>query len=372
MGMVFLIPMALLSSPSPSAQLAYQREIYEATAFTRCKAGGSLGDQRLYQQWHASSIVVPGWILWPISWRCVSVFHGVWKGDPPMMTKTLELLSGRDRRYRHALLMMQADVSQTIIACQRMRVPVQVDDVFGPDVVVFDSRLMTMWFAAHQEGARPWNATTVPVPLVNGLSTALAARSATSECEPMAYWRGSCHGARIRGEAFRRLGNATGYRLDVAACHDGKGSGPMLSKDAWVKAVVRGCWTLVPRGSYPAAFSMYEVIALGRLPVYISDWRLKGSHLDRGWFAGSVAKADHRDGQPLTQAEMFEHMPYSDVLDWSRLALAVDGAQLERLGAILAEAQPRVPAMLEYAASVRPLFTITGLSDYIQGWLQKQ
>ena len=346
------------------------------------KCSRDIVDITLYQNWQAAGTLVPGWILIPISWRCVvEILPRTASGSNPkkfMLREMMDLVANRDRsgRYKYAMLMMQSNPLQagTVARSKRVGWEGNLNDVFGADVTIFDSRLQGLFWAARGDGRPPFPAEMVPVPLLRPHVKA-AQRMRVRQGTPHSgvFWAGLCHNSGPRYLLASTLHPSALYNF--SGVHKCKRKPPSeFSEGTFMAQVSAHAWTLAPRGTYPAAFAMAETLALRRLPVYIADFKAADSKERKaaeanGGMDGLDTFPHPIEGRVVDGAEMTKYFPYADVLDWTKLAVAIDVSQLDQLGGILEAKEKELPDMLAYVAEKGGMFTTKYLGTYMEQWM---
>jgi hypothetical protein len=108
---------------------------------------------------------------------------------------------------------------------------------------------------------------------------------------------------------------------------------PAHKQTEFLEFTSRSKFTLAPRGYGRTSFRLYEAFKLNSVPVYVYD-------------------------DPI--------LPYTDVLDWSKLAVLVHTSQIDNLYSILQNISDETyEAMRSYYKEHAHLFTYDGMSDYI-------
>ena len=163
------------------------------------------------------------------------------------------------------------------------------------------------------------------------------------------FWSGKCHSA-VRKTLQAVLTRDKRYNFKgVRPCDK------VVAESRFFDMMLKNTWVLAPPGTYYASFIMYQTLSLGRLPVLVVDFK-------KGWKVNQ--------SRTLNSSEIFSHLPYASEIDWERLAVAISAQSLPDLGALLAGKDAVVPEMLQYAASVRHMFSVEGVLDYMRRWLQ--
>lgn len=337
-------------------------------------------DITLYKNWQAAGTLVPGWILIPISWRCVvEILPRTASGSNPkkfMLREMMDLVANRDRsgRYKYAVLMMQSNPLQagTVARSKHLDWEGNLSDVFGADVTIFDSRLQGLFWAARGDGRPPFAAEMVPVPLLRPHLKA-AQRMRVRHAKPISgvFWAGLCHNSEPRYVLASTLNPSSLYNF--SGVHKCKRKPPSeFSEGTFMAQVSAHAWTLAPRGTYPAAFAMAETLALRRLPIYIADFKVAGKEAEANGGMDGLETFPHAiGGRVIDGAEMGKYFPYADVLDWTKLAVAIDVSRLDQLGEILKAKEKELPDMLAYVAEKGGMFTTEYLATYMAQWMTR-
>jgi hypothetical protein len=136
------------------------------------------------------------------------------------------------------------------------------------------------------------------------------------------------HPCRI--QAIKQLHSKPDVVLTVHAWTD---KIPEGNQKAFLETMSKSRFTLAPRGYGKSSFRMYEAMELGSVPVYVYDdlW-----------------------------------LPYTELLDWKKMAVLVHVSDLPTLyETLLKITDKEVEAMLAYYQEHRHLFTFEGMSEYI-------
>ncbi len=108
---------------------------------------------------------------------------------------------------------------------------------------------------------------------------------------------------------------------------------PAHKQTEFLEFTSRSKFTLAPRGYGRTSFRLYEAFKLKSVPVYVYDDLL---------------------------------LPYTDIIDWNKLAVLVHVSQIPNLYSILSSiSDSQYDAMLKYYEDNARLFTYDGMSDYI-------
>ena len=104
----------------------------------------------------------------------------------------------------------------------------------------------------------------------------------------------------------------------------------------YLNVMSKSRFTLAPRGYGKTSFRLYEALRLGSIPIYIYD-------------------------------ELW--LPYTNMIDWNKMAVLVLVDELDNLYDKLREiTDEQVAAMLEYYKKHSHLFSYDGMCEYIIGW----
>ena len=104
----------------------------------------------------------------------------------------------------------------------------------------------------------------------------------------------------------------------------------------YLNVMSKSRFTLAPRGYGKTSFRLYEALRLGSIPIYIYD-------------------------------ELW--LPYTNMIDWNKMAVLVHVDELDNLYDKLREiTDEQVAAMLEYYKKHSHLFSYDGMCEYIIGW----
>jgi hypothetical protein len=260
--------------------------------------------------------------------------------------------------------MMQSNAFQVATVAKNSGYKGNMSQIFDNSLVIFDSRLMGLHWAAQQTHAfePPFRSPLVPVPLIpkyNMTKEHAAQEKWMGEHKisgqiPGVFWSGSCH-ADLRERLAPILRSSHDYDFEhVADCRATK-----LKLGTFVQNILMHTWSLAPRGSYPTAFALAETVMLNRLPIYISDFSMGD---EPGW--------EGHDYRILNQTSMFKYFPYADVVNWEMVAVAIDQTQLPKLGMILKSKTNSTTQMLAYVKTISHMFGVDGLRNYMLNWMK--
>ena len=337
-----------------SSHAEYQQHLFDLTKKTWTTSPCSrCSEIQLYKKWQNNKILVPGWVLVPVVWQCVvELIPRRRKGskDVKMLLDMFNILETRNHTFKHALLMRQSNPNQAISVAKSMGWKGTSSVIFDRDVVVFDTRLMGLDWQAKGPEKKPFLSSLISVPLLNSHPSS----SYTGVPKRSVFWAGRCHWSKARKLMHSILNANKFYNFkDVHACRFKE----TYKRNAYLDEIKKHTWTMVPRGSFPAAFLMAETLHLERLPIYVS-------HFFSSW------KVECTKCKILTEDEMFQWFPYNDILNWTKLALAIHVSELPNLGKRLNETEPRVEEMLQYAKEKSHMFTWEYLAIYMKQWME--
>ena len=139
-----------------------------------------------------------------------------------------------------------------------------------------------------------------------------------------------------RMQACKQLHNKPNVVLKV---HPWTDKVPQENQKAFLEIMSKSRFTLAPRGYGKSSFRMYEAFYLKSVPVYVYD---------EPW------------------------LPYTELLDWKKLAVLVHVSELPFLyETLLKITDTQVEEMLAYYEEHKRLFTYEGMSEYIIAKMQE-
>lgn len=287
-----------------------------------------------------------GWVSVPIPWHYVADPNHAGKRQKRLAAAVLSIWKSLEvERFPHHTVMVQSHLEQ---------VRAVFSGAAPPDfsrVVVFDTRWTSLGPLRLPRGTELAGAARarVPVPLLHGEEARgrERRRQRTAKATHL-FWAGGCH-ARVRC-GLRALGGG------VRACGD------RLDENTYGAAVDGAVWALAPRGTTHATFALAEALRSRALPIYVSD----GSSV---CVSRETCCGEGRRPLERRTLDVAARLPFADIgLDYARLGLVVDSADVSELPARIAAAEADLDGLVgrrNFLDAARPLFTPRGVAAYV-------